>query len=416
MAVSPAAQIVSVGIAGAPADEQVSATAEILTANGLALVSRIFIEDDEPALERALSADVPLTVIVAGPGGSAGDIVRRTLARLAGVRLVLSDRMLAVLEETARRQDRPLPRRDDRLALLPQGAALWAASGAEPAWALEAGGRVFVVLPRSSADRALAGPLPPFVHTVLSGRGSPTRTLRVTGRDLVAVEERLADWLGPAAGGAVEVTTMAAEGEVWVRLRARGGSPGAAADALATTEAKIAGLLGEDYYGRDEQSLERVVGRLLVERSLTLAVAESCTGGLLGHRITSVPGSSRYFERGVMVYSNRAKEELLGVPAEVLRLHGAVSGPCAEAMASGVRRVSGSDCALAVTGIAGPEGGTPTKPVGTVFIGVSVGPRVTAQHFHFSGDRAAVKWQAAQGALDLLRRRLLAEIPRVSAR
>ena len=417
MAVSPAAQIVSVGVGGVPADDQVSAIAGVLAGAGVASVARIFIEDDEAALERALAADVPLTVIVAGPGGSAGDIVRRTLARLAGVRLVLNDRLLAALEERARQRNRPLPRRDDRLALLPQGAVLWTAPDVEPAWALEAGGRVVAVLPRHGADQALAGPLPPFLHAALAGRGTATRTLRVAGRDVAEVEERLADWLGPSAGGAVEVTTIAAEGEVWVRLRARGGgSPVAAAEALITTETKIAGLLGDDCYGRDEHSLERVVGRLLAERSLTLAVAESCTGGLLGHRLTSVPGSSRYFDRGVMVYSNRAKEELLGVPPEVLRAHGAVSAPCAEAMAAGVRRVSGSDCALAITGIAGPDGGTPTKPVGTVFIGVSVGPRVTAQRFHFAGDRGAVKWQAAQVALDLLRRRLLAEIPQKGTR
>src|SRR5262249_50829259 len=151
------------------------------------------------------------------------------------------------------------------------------------------------------------GPLPPFVHAALTGRGSASRTLRVSGRDVAEVEERLADWLGPSAGGAVEVTTIAAEGEVWVRLRARGGgSSVAAAGGVVTTETKIAGLLGDDCYGRDENSLERVVGRLLAERSMTVAVAESCTGGLLGHRLTSVPGSSRYFERGVMVYSNRA--------------------------------------------------------------------------------------------------------------
>jgi nicotinamide-nucleotide amidase len=416
MALSPAAQIVSVGVGGAPADEQASAAAAALAAAGLPPAARIFIEDDDAALDRALAADVALTVIVAGPGGSAGDVVRRALARLAGVRLVLNDRMLAALEEGARRRERPLPRRDDRLALLPQGAALWVTPDAEPAWALEAGGRAFVVLPRGGADRALAGPLPPFIQALLAGRGGAARTLRVAGRDVAEVEERLADWLGPAAGGAVEVTTLTAEGEVWVRLRARGAPPGAAAEALATTEAKIVGLLGDDCYGRDDESLERVVGQLLAERALTLAVAESCTGGLLGHRLTSVPGSSRYFERGVVVYSNRAKEELLGVPADVLRAQGAVSGPCAEAMAAGVRRVSGSDCALAVTGIAGPEGGTPAKPVGTVYIGVAVGRRVTAQRFHFAGDRAAVKWQSAQAALDLLRRRLLAETPRARPR
>jgi nicotinamide-nucleotide amidase len=159
-----------------------------------------------------------------------------------------------------------------------------------------------------------------------------------------------------------------------------------------------------------DQPLERVVGDLLRARGLTIAVAESCTGGLLGHRLTNVPGSSAYFERGVMTYSNRAKQEMLGVPEALLREHGAVSAPCAEAMVRGILRISGADCGLAVTGIAGPDGGTPAKPVGTVFIGVAVRDRVETAHFRFDGDRASVKWQSSQMALDMLRRRL-EEIP-----
>jgi len=139
---------------------------------------------------------------------------------------------------------------------------------------------------------------------------------------------------------------------------------------------------------------------------LTVATAESCTGGLVGHRLTNVAGSSAWFERGVVVYSNRAKQELLGVPEDVLKAHGAVSAPCAEAMARGICAAAQTPCGVAVTGIAGPDGGTPQKPVGTVFIGIAVAGEVTARHFRFSGDRAAVKWQSAQMALDMLRRRL----------
>jgi nicotinamide-nucleotide amidase len=411
MAVTPAAQIVSVGPGGAPTDDQVTEVAATLAAAGLPAVARVFIEDDEGALERALAADVGLTVVVAGPGGSAGDVVRRALARLAGLRLVLSEPMLAALEEAGRRPRHSRPRPDERLALLPEGAQVWTAPDAEPAWALQAGPRAVAVLPRGSASRPHEARLAAFAQAHAAGRGVVVRTLRVIGPSLGEVEARLADWLAPGATAPVEVTTLGAEGEVWVRLRARGVTASAAAAALTEAESRILARLGPDCYGRDTDPLERVVGRLLAERRLTLAVAESCTGGLLGHRLTSVPGSSRYFERGVMVYSNRAKEELLGVPADVLRADGAVSGACAEAMAAGVRRLSGSDCAVAVTGIAGPGGGTPAKPVGTVFIGVAVGPRVTAHGFQFPGDRAAVKWQSAQMALDLLRRRLLEPPP-----
>jgi nicotinamide-nucleotide amidase len=164
--------------------------------------------------------------------------------------------------------------------------------------------------------------------------------------------------------------------------------------------------LGADCYGRDGDTLEEVVGRLLLARGQMLALAESCTGGLVGHRITGVPGSSAYFERGVMVYSNRAKQELLGVDEAILRTHGAVSAPCAEAMVRGVCERAGTACGLAITGIAGPDGGTPAKPVGTVFIGLAVDGRVSARRFRFSGDRASVKWQSSVMALDMLRRAL----------
>ena len=198
----------------------------------------------------------------------------------------------------------------------------------------------------------------------------------------------------------------APDGEVWVRVRARGASVDEAADAIAAVEPRLVAALGADCYGRDTESLEQVVGRLLIARRLTVSVAESCTGGLLGHRLTAVAGSSAYFDRGVVVYSNRAKEEMLGVPAEILTTRGAVSAECAEAMVRGICEHSGSACGLSVTGIAGPEGGSPAKPVGTVFIGVAVPGEVASRRFRFEGDRASVKWQSSQMALDMLRRRL----------
>jgi nicotinamide-nucleotide amidase len=202
------------------------------------------------------------------------------------------------------------------------------------------------------------------------------------------------------------VTLAPSEGEAWVRLRARGATADAAAAALTTLEQRITEALGDDCYGRDGESLEQAVGRRLTARGLMLAVAESCTGGLVGHRLTTVPGSSAFFERGVVVYSNRAKEELLGVSEDILRTYGAVSRPCAEAMVRGVCARSGVACGLSITGIAGPDGGTPTKPVGTVFIGLAVPGLVEARHFRFAGGRASVKWQSSQMALDMLRRAL----------
>ena len=399
------AHIVTVGAMPSPGADG-AAVAAALGAAGVNVVSRVFVEDDESALERALGSDEALTVVLAGGGGSAGDIVRRVLARVTGARLVLNDRLLTTLQERYRRLDRPLPRRAERLALLPQGATVWVTADAEAGWAMESGQRAFAVLALDATlQTTIAQHLTSFARDWAGGRGtSVVCTLRTAGLTAADVEERLVDWLG--RDGEVTVSTIPADGEVWVRLRARASTPADAARSLAKAESGVGALLGEDCYGRDGDTLEAVVGRILLERGLRLAVAESCTGGLLGHRLTSVPGSSAYFERGVLAYSNRAMEELLGVPESVLSAHGSVSGPCAEAMARGVATLAGSSCALAVTGIAGPDGGTPTKPVGTVFVGLVVKGEALVRRFYFTGDRAAVKWQATQAALDMLRRSL----------
>jgi nicotinamide-nucleotide amidase len=408
MALTPGVRLVAIGSPLVVVDDDTAAVAALLADGGIGLESRTVVDEDEAALERALTPPAPLTVLVTGPGGSAGDIARRVLARVTGARLVLSERMLAALEAPHRRVDRPLPRRDERLALLPQGAIVWARADGEPAWAFESDAGAWVVLPRGGLGPDLSARLLDLAHTRLDrGTCLAVRTLRTTGVTLGDVEERLAPWLGRGDGGSEIVVTMApGDGEVWVRLRARGASTEAAAATLATLESPIVEALGEDCYGRDGESLEQVVGHRLTARGLTLATAESCTGGLVGHRLTTVPGSSNFFERGVVVYSNRAKQELLGVSEEILRTHGAVSRPCAEAMVRGVCERSGTACGLSITGIAGPDGGTPTKPVGTVFIGLAVPGLVEARHFRFAGGRASVKWQSSQMALDMLRRAL----------
>ena len=410
MAVGGLLHVVSVGAAAVGAgDPESDAVIGALGGSDVPVAVRAFTDEDEPSLEAAL-APGGVTIIVAGAGGSAGDVVRRVLARVTGARLALSERMLTALEEVHHRLDRPLPRRAERLALLPQGATVWKVADAEPVWALDTSHGAFVVLPRAAGgavlDTIVREQVVPFVRARLAARPATlVRTLRTAGAGIADVEERLADWLGREND--VSVVVVPAElGEVWVRIRARAPTVAEAAERLTTTEATIAALLGADCYGRDAEMLEHVVGAMLKSRRLTLAVAESCTGGLLGHRLTGVSGSSAYFERGVIVYSNEAKMELLGVPDAVLRTHGAVSGPTAEAMARGICATAGTPCGLSVTGIAGPQGGTPDKPVGTVWIGLAVRDRVEARRFRFDGDRAAIKWQSSSMALDMLRRAL----------
>jgi nicotinamide-nucleotide amidase len=179
-------------------------------------------------------------------------------------------------------------------------------------------------------------------------------------------------------------------------------------DLLQPLAQEVRSRLNDWLFAEGRETMEGVVGRLLTNQGLTVAVAESCTGGLIGHRLTQVPGSSGYFDRGIVCYSNGAKMELLGVPASLLEKHGAVSAPVAAAMANGIRERSGTNIGLSVTGIAGPDGGTATKPVGLVYIGLDGGEGETiTKEFRFHGDRHVIKQRSSQVALDVLRRWLL---------
>jgi nicotinamide-nucleotide amidase len=415
------ARIFTVGMAEVGDDAPSLAVARSLRADGIPVATRAVVDEDEAALESALgpALDQPgLVVVLAPPGGSAGDIVRRVLARLAGVRLVLSERLLRLLEEDHARRGRALPRRLERLALLPQGAQIWAVpaeAGALPdggapggvGWSLEVRAGLLAVLPLDAPDLGalVEQHLRPAARE-RAGLGGVTlvRVLRTAGLAPAEAEERLAAWLGKEAP--VAVSCLIVDGDVWVRLVARAPSRAVAEAALAAAEPPVREILGADCYSADGQSLEETVGTLLRERGLTVSTAESCTGGLVAHRLTNVPGSSRYVERGVVVYSNEAKEELLGVPRDLLLAHGAVSAPVAEAMARGICRAARTACGIAITGIAGPDGGSPEKPVGTVFVAVATPAGVEVRRFRFPGGRGAVKWQSAQAALDMLRRAL----------
>jgi nicotinamide-nucleotide amidase len=201
---------------------------------------------------------------------------------------------------------------------------------------------------------------------------------------------------------------LASEGELRLRITARAQSEREAEALIGELEAKLRARLGHWIYGTDDDTLEAVVVKLLRTRGETLAVAESCTGGLLANRITDVPGASAVLERGLVTYSNRAKEELLQVPAAVIVAHGAVSGEVARYMAEGVRMSAGTDWGIGITGIAGPGGGSREKPVGLVYYAL-VGPGVNlVQKVHWSGDRVKIKRRTTQAVLDLLRRTLLA--------
>lgn len=304
-----------------------------------------------------------------------------------------------------------MPEANRRQAEVPEGArVLPNAHGTAPGLILDAGGRMVILLP--GVPRELRGLVDPQVLDALRARFADRlapvhhRVLRTTGIAESALAERVAAVLRGDLGP-VSVAFLPDPTGVDLRLTVRGESePEEAAAHLDRVERLLAPVVERFRYGEGNRDLAAALGELLRAGSLTLAVAESCTGGLIAKRVTDVPGSSDYFVGGIVAYANEVKVAELGVEPALLASVGAVSEEVVRAMAAGVRRRFGADVAMAVTGIAGPGGGTAEKPVGTVWYGVAVGEEVTARRERFLGDRDEVRIRAAQAALALLWRRL----------
>jgi nicotinamide-nucleotide amidase len=373
---------------------------------------RITVVGDDPddlvaALAEGLAHD--LLVVSGGLGPTHDDRTIELLARAAGVGLHVDAELEAGIEELSRRVaarlDRPytdFAAGVRKQATLPDGAEWVGLVGTAPAVVLPLDGRVAVALP--GPPRELQELWPRVAETapvrqVLSGTRPPERrVLRMFGVSESAVARALA--VAGGDGDGVDVTICARDFELHVDLFVQ---PGADARAEALEEA-LAGV-GERYvFSRDERSTPQLVVDLLRERGLTLGTAESCTGGLVAARLTDVPGASDVFRGGLVAYANEVKEARLGVPGAVLAAHGAVSAETAAAMAHGARSVLGVDVAVAVTGVAGPGGGTPEKPVGLVFLHAAGPDGEIAQRLDVPGDRETVRLRATVAALHLVRR------------
>lgn len=289
-------------------------------------------------------------------------------------------------------------------ALIPTGArAIPNLRGTAPGVHIDQDGRELFIMPGVPFE--MYGMTESYVIPRLRGRTGGvvirSRVLRVTGEGESTVEARIKNLIG---GTSPTIAPYAKLGEVHLRVTAKG-MPSDVAAQLDAGEAGLRERLGEMIYGTNEESLELVIGRLLGERAATLAVAESCTGGLVAKRLTDIPGSSAYFLQGVVAYSNEAKRDQLGVSAASIEQHGAVSAEVAEAMARGIRDRAGSTYGLSVTGVAGPSGGTTAKPVGLVFLGLATAERTEHRRVNFGTEagRSGIRWLAAQAALNLLR-------------
>ncbi|MFZ5861644.1 MAG: competence/damage-inducible protein A [Nitrospirota bacterium] len=380
---------------------------DALGARGVEVAAKTVVGDDEESLARAVSdamARAPLVILTGGLGITHDDITTRTIARVAKRRLVLRDDVLADIREAYRRRGREAPPASERQALLPVGAeALPNPVGIAPGIRLSEGGAHVVALPGVPAEmRAMFdASVAPWLAELGAGDPIPRRTVHLFGLGELEVDRRLSDLFREAA---CETGILASPKGVEVRLRARTTDRGV--EELDRVVAEITRRLGDAVYGHDGVAMESVVGDLLRAKGWTLAVAESCTGGLVGHRLTDVSGSSRYFMGGWVTYANETKTQWLGVDRAQLAAHGAVSEPVAAMMAEGARRAAGSDVALALTGIAGPEGGSPEKPVGTLVVGLATARGTETTRWRFSGTRADTKLAFSQFGLNAVRRLL----------
>ena len=389
---------------------------EQLNRLGIEVVLKAVVGDDRRelvSLIRAALDRVDLLIFSGGLGPTDDDVTREAVSEALGRPLAEDPAITAHLRArfAARGFTIPMPENNRRQAMVPEGArVIHNSRGSAPGLWLEETGRILLLLP--GPPRELKPMLIPLVEGDLAGRGPGgvmlRRVMKIAGRIESQTDEALhplyVEW--EKAAPPVAATILAALGQIELHLSTRATSTEAATRVLEAAARQVCEVLGADVFSTDGRSMEQVVGEMLTSRGLRIALAESCTGGLLTSRLTDVPGSSRYVERAVVTYANEAKSEMLGVPVELLAAHGAVSEPVARAMADGVRRRASVDVGVGVTGIAGPGGGTPEKPVGTVAIAAVTPDATRSRVFRFHGEREQVKFQASQAALDMVRRML----------
>ncbi len=384
-----------------------------LAAAGAEVTRRTSVGDRADAIRDAVARALERTGCVIATGGlgpTSDDITKRTVADLLGRLLVRDAAVVRALEERFRRLGRPMPAANLGQADVPAGAVVLPnPRGTAPGlWIEDEHGRLVVLLPGVPSE--MRGLLVEEVLPRLAARVGGLRRvirsllLRTTGVPESAVAERIE----PLEAGLAPLTLayLPSTDGVDLRLTAWDLEPADADARLAAAGRRLGDALGADWYGGDGMDLAAVVLDRLRGRGYRLAVAESCTGGLVGARITAVPGASDTFIGGVVAYADDVKADLLDVPRATLAAHGAVSEEAVSAMALGAQRRFGVECAIAVTGIAGPAGGTPDKPVGTVWLAAAVRDETRALRRRLPGDREEIRRRGAQAALDLLRRLL----------
>jgi len=406
-------EVVTIGdelLLGFTIDTNAAYMARSLASIGVHIVRRSTVGDEPAEIARVVGDAIERTgavITTGGLGPTSDDLTKQSIATLFGRGMHLDQDHLAWMEERwQKRFQRPLPTTNRQQAMVPDGSVkLENRHGSAPGiWLEDERGRWVAMLPGVPSEMRgmLDDTLLPLVSTrITTGTVVRSRTLRTTGIAESLLADRIVSMGGAPLG--VSLAYLPSTAGVDLRLTIRDVTEKEADDALADAEARLKTCLGTSIYAENDTDLAAVVLDLCRTRSLTIGVAESCTGGLLGARLTAISGSSDVLRGGVIAYHNDVKMELLGVQSSTLAEHGAVSEEVAREMAAGVRRTTGTNIGLAITGVAGPTGGTPAKPVGTVWIAVDIDGRARAALHRMWGDRSDIRERAAQWTLEMLR-------------
>lgn len=388
--------------------------AEKLNSIGVTVARMTTVGDSDEEILSALRTSwerSDVVTVTGGLGPTHDDITRSVVCRFFKTELVRDESALENIKRLVQARGLPLSRVNQDQALVPKGCiVIQNALGTAPGYLFDQEGKAMIIMP--GVPYEMTAMMETFVIPHLSKAGTKQvirhRTLKTTG----IAESVLSDLIGDVSelfpqNQGISLAYLPSPLGVRLRISVRTQSEDQANRLIAGVEEKIKAKAKKYIYAVDREDLEDVIGRILIEKGLKIAVAESCTGGTIADRLTNVPGSSAYVERGFVVYSNESKSAELGVSESLIKEHGAVSREVAEAMAEGVRIAAKTDIGLSTTGIAGPTGGTPGKPVGLVWIGYSDKNQTIALRFHYATERRRFKDRASQAALELVRRKLL---------
>jgi nicotinamide-nucleotide amidase len=384
---------------------------EKLNEIGVEVKLKTIVGDDERRLEETIKDALNRSDIVITTGGlgpTEDDITRTISAKAVGLDLVFNEEVLDEVRARFRSFGREMPETNKRQAYIIEGAdVLPNPNGSAVGMSLRIEEKFFVVLP--GPPRELEPMFENFVLPKLRESAGEIyvrrKILRVSGMGESAVDEMIAPIYKEYKN--VSTSILFNRSEIELHLTAQTETIFEAERVLEELSGKIAEKLGSAIFAMNGETMEAVVGKLLTESGKTLSVAESCTGGLIGERLTDVSGASAYFIEGAVTYSNEAKIRTLNVSPEIIEKFGAVSAECAEAMAKGIRERAKTDFGISVTGIAGPNGGSAEKPVGLVFVGYSDETQTKSMKMMLPGDRYLIRWRSSQAALDYLRRQIL---------